>query len=100
MLDGGGAAVDVELSSGDAELPVQGGGDCTTGSIPAIARARNRARGIRPCCSAKPHPAMSMAAASRRGRLTAGETTRTSRSEGGMLISIALYSRIVYDAFV
>ena len=38
--------------------------------------------------------------AGRPGRLTAGETTRTSRSEAGMLISTVLYNRIVYDAFV
>jgi hypothetical protein len=34
------------------------------------------------------------------GRLTAGETTRTSRGEASMLISVSLYNRIAYDAFV
>ena len=50
--------------------------------------------------SPTPGPAMSKAAAGGPGGLTAGETTRTSRSEAGMLISISLYNRIAYDAFV
>jgi len=97
--------------------------NCAAGSVPAVARAWDRARGIRPCRSAKRRPAMSKAAsliweelaavvrlpaartasraaASGPGRLTAGETTRTSRSGAGMLISVVLYNRIAYDAFV
>ena len=64
----------------------------------AIMRAGTISRAAELLCISQ--PAMSKAATSGRGRLTAGETTRTSRSEGGMLISIPLYSRIAHNAFV
>ena len=79
---------------------VQDGGELRNGICCRDRQGPERARGIRPCRSAEPQPAMSKAAASGPGRLTAGETTRASRSEAGMLISISLYNRIAYDAFV